>query len=60
MDMEGHMYAMDEATGEILWSFASGGSVAAAPTVVDGALYWGSGYRSAFTNDRVFAFSLPD
>ena len=60
MDMEGHMYAMDEATGEILWSFASGGSVAAAPTVVDGVLYWGSGYRSGFPNDRLYAFSLPD
>jgi polyvinyl alcohol dehydrogenase (cytochrome) len=60
MDMEGHMYAMDQATGGILWSFESGGSVCAAPTVVDGVLYWGSGYRSAFTNDRIYAFSLPD
>lgn len=60
MDMEGHMYAMDAETGEILWSFASGGSVNAAPTVVDGTLYWGSGYRNGFSNDRLYAFSLPD
>ncbi len=60
MDREGHMYAMDAETGEILWSFESGGSVCAGPTVVNGNLYWGSGYRNGFSNNRFYAFSLPE
>src|SRR5258705_6934905 len=38
------MFALDAATGEILWRFGAGGSVNAAPAVVDGTGYWGSGY----------------
>jgi len=57
LDPEGHMYALDAATGEILWSFASGGSVMSAPAVVDGVVYWGSGYSTGYDNDRFFAFA---
>lgn len=59
MDMEGHMYALDAETGEILWRYASGGSVNTAPTVINGVLYWGSGYRNGFDNDKFYAFSVP-
>jgi polyvinyl alcohol dehydrogenase (cytochrome) len=38
------MLAMNAATGAILWSFQAGVSVNAGATVVDGAVYWGSGY----------------
>jgi polyvinyl alcohol dehydrogenase (cytochrome) len=38
------MLAMNAATGAILWSFPAGASVNAGATVVDGAVYWGSGY----------------
>jgi polyvinyl alcohol dehydrogenase (cytochrome) len=38
------MLAMDASTGAILWSFAAGASVNAGATVVDGVVYWGSGY----------------
>ncbi|MEE7560830.1 hypothetical protein HH299_14815 [Xanthomonas sp. Kuri4-2] len=31
-------------TGATRWSFDAGGSVASAPSVVGGALYWGAGY----------------
>jgi polyvinyl alcohol dehydrogenase (cytochrome) len=38
------MLAMNAATGAILWSFPAGASVNAGATVVNGAVYWGSGY----------------
>lgn len=58
MDREGHMYGFDAATGLVLWSFASGGSVNSAPAIHDGVLYWGSGYSNGFNNDKLFAFGL--
>ena len=56
----GQMYALNTTTGNILWSFASGGSVIDGPSIVDGTLYWGSGYREirGTGNNKVFAFSL--
>ena len=57
----GFMYALDAATGKILWSFASGGSVVDGPSIVDGVLYWGSGYKEATPgtgNNKLYAFSL--
>ncbi|HVL00170.1 MAG TPA: PQQ-binding-like beta-propeller repeat protein [Dongiaceae bacterium] len=59
LDQEGHMYALNAATGDVLWSFASGGSVMSAPSITDGVLYWGSGYFTGFENDAVYAFELP-
>jgi polyvinyl alcohol dehydrogenase (cytochrome) len=58
------MYALDAATGKILWSFASGGSVTGGAAIVDGSVYWGSGYcgTACFTtptnNDKMYAFGL--
>jgi polyvinyl alcohol dehydrogenase (cytochrome) len=57
----GQMYALNAETGAILWNFASGGSVIDGPSIVDGVLYWGSGYRNippGIGNNKVFAFSL--
>jgi polyvinyl alcohol dehydrogenase (cytochrome) len=56
----GTMYALDSATGKIFWSFPSGGSVIDGSAIVDGVVYWGSGYTKdgALTNNRVYAFSL--
>jgi FOG: WD40-like repeat len=57
----GQMYALDAATGNILWSFESGGSVLDGPSIVNGTVYWGSGYRKiapGIGNNKVFAFSL--
>jgi polyvinyl alcohol dehydrogenase (cytochrome) len=59
-----NMYALDAATGKILWSFASGGSVTGGAAIVDGSVYWGSGYcgTECFTaptnNNKVYAFGL--
>ena len=65
----GNMYALDSATGTVLWSFASGGSVFSAPSVVHGTLFWGSGYtrngacpngfNSCTANNKLYAFGLP-
>lgn len=58
MDQEGHMYALEAETGRILWEFESGGSVMSAPAIVDGVVYWGSGYKTGFNNDKLYAFSI--
>jgi polyvinyl alcohol dehydrogenase (cytochrome) len=59
---QNQMFALDAATGEILWQFSAGSSVNAGPAVVDGTVYWGSGYsRSGVEgsgNKKLFAFSI--
>jgi polyvinyl alcohol dehydrogenase (cytochrome) len=57
----GMMHALEAATGRIVFSFASGGSVIDAPSIVGDALYWGSGYRriSGIGNNKVYAFAVP-
>jgi polyvinyl alcohol dehydrogenase (cytochrome) len=40
------MFALDAATGKVLWRYPSGGSVNAGAVVVDGVVYWGSGYSN--------------
>jgi len=60
------MFALDAATGATLWSFAAGSSVNAGATVVNGVVYWGSGYAHlgfpGFTGGlgtaKFYAFSL--
>ena len=59
-----NMYALNAANGKISWSFASGGSVTGGAAIVDGSVYWGSGYCGTlcFTaptnNNKVYAFGL--
>ena len=58
----GAMYGLDAATGAVLFTFDSGGSVIDAPSIVGGTVYWGSGYRNippGIGNNKVFAFSIP-
>lgn len=59
--MSGYMYALNAATGAILWSFNSGGSVIGGPAIVDGVLYWGTGYAGIHgtSMNKMYAFSLP-
>ena len=55
------MYALDASNGNILWSYSAGSSVNAAPAVVDGSVYWGSGYSKSAEgngNNKLFAFSV--
>jgi len=39
-----NMFALDAATGQVLWSFAAKGSVNSAPSIAGGMVFWGSGY----------------
>jgi len=56
------MFALDASNGSTLWSFASGASVNAGATIVNGIVYWGSGYTHlgipGYTgNNKFYAFS---
>lgn len=53
-----NMYALDARTGAVLWGFASGGSVVAGAAVVNGSVYWGSGYYIGLDNNKLYAFGL--
>ena len=59
-----NMFALDAKTGKVLWSYASGGSVNAGAVVVNGVVYWGSGYAHlpipgfVGNNKKFYAFSL--
>ena len=55
------MFALDAATGDILWQFASGGSVNSGPAVVGNRVYWGSGYTFldlGIANNKLYAFEI--
>jgi polyvinyl alcohol dehydrogenase (cytochrome) len=60
VDVVGTMYALDAATGATLWTFASGGSVNSGAAIVDGTVYWGSGYgvlgMGITPNNKLYAF----
>ncbi len=61
--LSGDMVALDAANGNLLWKFASGGSVISGPSIVNGTLYWGSGYSHygiGTPNNKLYAFSLPN
>jgi polyvinyl alcohol dehydrogenase (cytochrome) len=62
MDAVGTMYAFDAATGQKLWSFESGGSINSGAAVVDGNVYWGSGYANfglGTGNNKLYSFGVP-
>lgn len=55
----GDMVALEAKSGKILWKFASGGTVVSAPSIVNGSLYWGSGYGRAGTpNNKLYSFTV--
>jgi polyvinyl alcohol dehydrogenase (cytochrome) len=60
LDPQGHMYALNAATGQVLWSFASGGSCLSGAAISNGTVYWGSGYANlgGTPNNKLFAFGL--
>jgi len=61
--MSGNMHALDAATGRVVFTFASGGSVLDGPSIVGGTVYWGSGYKKispGTPNNKLFAFSLKN
>jgi polyvinyl alcohol dehydrogenase (cytochrome) len=60
LDPLGHMYALNAATGQELWNFASGGSCLSGAAISNGTVYWGSGYTNlgGTPNNKLFAFGL--
>jgi polyvinyl alcohol dehydrogenase (cytochrome) len=61
----GNFYALDARTGRIKWTFPSGGAVWSGAAIVNGTVYWGSGYDTLArdmpykgNNDKFYAFSL--
>ncbi|HEY6640877.1 PQQ-binding-like beta-propeller repeat protein [Povalibacter sp.] len=64
MDEQGHMVAMNAATGAILWDFASGANCNGGATIVDGLVFWGTGYDAFAASggnaaQALYAFALP-
>jgi polyvinyl alcohol dehydrogenase (cytochrome) len=55
------MYALNASNGTIEWGFPSGGAVISGAAIVNGSVYWGSGYYipTGVSNDQLYAFSLP-
>lgn len=56
------MLGLNANNGQTLWSYAAGSSVNAGATIVNGVVYWGSGYAHLgipgyTTNNKFFAFS---
>ncbi|WP_298827998.1 PQQ-binding-like beta-propeller repeat protein [uncultured Piscinibacter sp.] len=65
LDPLGHMYALNGATGAVLWSFVSGGSCLSGAAISDGMLFWGSGYGNlngfyGTPNNKLYSFGLPN
>jgi polyvinyl alcohol dehydrogenase (cytochrome) len=57
------MFALDAASGSVLWRYAPGSSVIAGASIVNGTVFWGSGYTHlpipGFTgNNKFFAFTV--
>jgi polyvinyl alcohol dehydrogenase (cytochrome) len=57
------MFALDAATGNILWQFTAGSSVGSGPAIANGMLYWGAGYSrlaigSGAGKYNLYAFTL--
>jgi polyvinyl alcohol dehydrogenase (cytochrome) len=59
---QNQMFALDARSGAVLWQFGAGSSVNSGPAIVNGSVYWGSGYaRSGVEgsgNTKLFAFSI--
>jgi polyvinyl alcohol dehydrogenase (cytochrome) len=62
-DPDGHMYALDGTDGSVLWDFVSGGSCNAGAAIVNGMVFWGTGYAGFgppnTSYNRFYAFELP-
>jgi polyvinyl alcohol dehydrogenase (cytochrome) len=59
----GDMLALDAGNGQTLWKFASGGTVICGPAIVNGTIYWGSGYSRlglGTTNNKLYAFVIEN
>jgi polyvinyl alcohol dehydrogenase (cytochrome) len=62
LDGNGTMYALNGATGAVLWEFASGGSCLSGAAISNGTVFWGSGYTNLgppnTPNNKLYAFTI--
>lgn len=61
LDPGGHMYALNAATGAVLWSYMSGGSCLSGAAISNGQVFWGSGYANlgfGTPNNKLIAFEI--
>jgi polyvinyl alcohol dehydrogenase (cytochrome) len=61
--LEGEMVALDAATGATLRSIPTNGSVICGPSIVNGTVFWGSGYgrvggKANTTGPQLFSFTV--
>ncbi len=59
--MSGYMYALDAASGRLLWQFLGQGSSIGGAAIVNGSVYWGNGYahNMGTASHTFYAFTLP-
>ncbi len=61
----GQMFAIDGTSGSLLWSYSPGGAIVCGPSVVNGVVYWGTGYNrfggaiGGAGGNQVLAFAIP-
>ena len=61
LDPLGYMYALNAATGDMLWRYPSGGSCLSGAAISRGVVYWGSGYSHfgfGTPNNKLYAFEV--
>lgn len=61
LDPNGYMYALNGATGAVLWEYKAGGSCLSGAAISNGTIYWGSGYSNfgfGTPNKALYAFSI--
>jgi outer membrane protein assembly factor BamB len=65
-DTAGLMFALNASSGYTLWSFQAPGSVNNAPAIINGTLYWGTGYHNfpagapyGTASNEFYSFGLP-
>jgi len=59
--MNGYMYALNAATGAVLWQYLGEASSIGGATIVDDSVYWGNGYahNQGTATHTFYAFTLP-
>jgi len=53
-----NLFALDAATGKILWRFPATGSEYGGAAIVNGTVYWGSGYYAGLPSNKLYAFTI--
>ena len=53
----GYMAAFNSSTGNILWTYNTGGPILSAPAIYNDTLYWGAGAPTSA--GKLYAFSIP-